>query len=228
MSAHDHDDLEYDHHGHGEQAHGGPHRHSGDEASDWDASYADSEQRWSGRPNVQLIAELDGQAPGTALDVGSGEGGDAIWLAQRGWTVTGLDLSPVAVERARRAAADSGASVEWIAANIADRPLPGRTFDLVAGHYLALRRDTASSAIGAMLDAVAPGGTLLVVGHGEEHRATALEHGFDPDEYLQPADFAAALDDGWTIDVDEVRERSDASDPASHHVSDVVLRARRA
>ncbi|GLI26508.1 hypothetical protein ARHIZOSPH14_07500 [Agromyces rhizosphaerae] len=219
MSAHEH-------HGHD---HGdGPHRHSGDEAADWDASYADSEQRWSGRPNAQLVAELDGHAPGTALDVGSGEGGDAIWLAQRGWTVTGLDLSPVAVERARRAAGEAGASVEWVAADIAGNPLPGRTFDLVAGHYLALRRDTASTAIGAMLDAVAPGGTLLVVGHGAEHRATALEHGFDPDDYLQPADFAAALGDGWAIEVDETRQRADAADESSHHVSDVVLRARRA
>ncbi|WP_353808757.1 class I SAM-dependent methyltransferase [Agromyces sp. SYSU T00194] len=213
---------DHDHHG------DGPHRHSGDGAADWDASYADSEQRWSGRPNPQLVAELADHAPGTALDVGSGEGGDAVWLAQHGWTVTGLDLSSVAIERARRAAAGAGVAVEWLVGSIADGPLPGRTFDLVAGHYLALRRDTAARAIDVMLDAVAPGGTLLVVGHGEEHRERALSHGFDPDDYLQPADFAAALGDGWAIEVDETRERSDAADASSHHVADVVLRARRA
>ena len=75
------------------------------QAAEWDARYVERDgARWSGRPNGRLLAEVAGLTPGRALDVGCGEGADAIWLARSGWTVTAIDISDVAVSRARKAA----------------------------------------------------------------------------------------------------------------------------
>src|SRR5262252_6672378 len=83
------------------------------QAAEWDARYNEGDgARWSGRPNGRLRAEVTGLAPGRALDVGCGEGADAIWLARRGWTVTAIDISDVALTRAREAAARAAAAVE--------------------------------------------------------------------------------------------------------------------
>lgn len=65
----------------------------------WDERYRSHATLWSGNPNGHLISETDGLTPGAALDVGSGEGADAIWLAERGWRVTAVDLSTVALQR---------------------------------------------------------------------------------------------------------------------------------
>src|SRR5580698_6461296 len=85
------------------------------QAREWDARYSEGDgAKWSGRPNGRLVVEAAGLTPGRALDVGCGEGADAIWLALHGWTVTGIDVSEVAVGRARAAAALAGAAVEWM------------------------------------------------------------------------------------------------------------------
>jgi 2-polyprenyl-3-methyl-5-hydroxy-6-metoxy-1,4-benzoquinol methylase len=86
---------------------------SAGQAAEWDARYSERDgARWSGRPNGRLLAEVASLTPGRALDVGCGEGADAIWLARRGWTVTAIDISEVAVTRAREAAERAGAAVE--------------------------------------------------------------------------------------------------------------------
>src|SRR5579871_5362086 len=96
------------------------HRHnarfeSAGQAAEWDARYREREgQMWSGRPNGRLQAEVAGLTPGRALDVGCGEGADAIWLARSGWTVTAIDISDVALSRAREAAERAGVMVEWV------------------------------------------------------------------------------------------------------------------
>jgi SAM-dependent methyltransferase len=90
---------------------------------------------WSGRPNGRLVAEVAGLTPGRALDVGSGEGADAIWLAQRGWTVTAIDISDVAVCRAREAAELAGAAVDWARGDALQTPFTARSFGLVSIQY---------------------------------------------------------------------------------------------
>jgi len=200
---------------------------------EWDERYADAPV-WSGRPNGALVAEVSGLGSGRALDVGCGEGADAVWLAQRGWSVTAIDVAVTALDRGRVAASSVGAVVEWRLAGLLDLD-PGSTvgvFDLVSAQYPALRRAPDLAPERALLAAVAPGGTLLVVTHADIDRAAALEKGFDPDEYVGHDQVRDALDaaaaDGWVVEVDERRERHVEGGGGAHHTHDVVLRARRA
>lgn len=203
------------------------HQHPhGDVHAEWDAHYAGDEQVWSGEPNAALVTEVSSLQPGRALDVGCGEGADAIWLAQRGWTVRAIDPSAVAVERARRAARAAEVPVDWQVTTLGDAGLAPGSFDLVSVFYGALDRDTNS--IAALADLVAPGGVLLFVHHATVDLDRAREHGFDPDRYLQPSQVPAALGAGWLVEVDEVRERTISGGSGAHHTDDLVVRARRA
>ncbi len=197
----------------------------GDSAADWDARYAENQRRWSGNPNASLIAEVAGLTPGTALDVGCGEGADAVWLARQGWKVTGIDISAVALDRARAAADEVGVSADWQQRDLTTGGLDEQ-YDLVSFHYSALRRDADGRAVQALIDAVAPGGHLLVVGHsphGHEHH----RKGFDPAAYVQPPDVAAKLGAGWTVEKLETRPRVAPPGFTGPDVPDVVLLARR-
>jgi SAM-dependent methyltransferase len=194
---------------------------------DWDQRYADAERVWSGRPNGALVVEVESLPPGRALDVGCGEGADAVWLALRGWDVTALDVSRVALDRARTAAEQAGATVTWLHTGLLDAVVPTRSFDLVSAQYPALLRTPDNDAERALLTAVAPGGTLLVVHHADIDAEHARARGFDPADYVGPADVAALLDDGWQVEVDERRPRHVDSGAGAHHTHDLVLKARR-
>lgn len=215
-----------------------------DGAGAWDERYGTHAQMWSGDVNGALVAEVEALAPGRALDVGCGEGGDALWLAAKGWQVTAVDVSQVALARARSAAAAAGIEVDWVRGDlVADLPSPGR-YDLVTAQYPALRHTPDDDAVRGLLGAVSPGGTLLVVGHHITDPEIPKAHGFDPADFVQPADIRPYLDEGWEVAVDEVRPRvmptsghahdSAHSDDAGHsddhgspHIHDVVLRVRR-
>ncbi|MFF3771853.1 class I SAM-dependent methyltransferase [Streptomyces sp. NPDC002232] len=194
----------------------------------WDDLYADRQQLWSGRPNGALVAETEGLTPGRVLDVGCGEGADAVWLARGGWDVTALEVSGVALERAAGHARDAGADVRWVHAGLAEADLPPGTFDLVSAQYPALLRTPEGSAERALLSAVAVGGTLLLVHHAGMEERPADDSGFDPADYVWPSMIAALLDDDWAVEVDEQRARvSPEGGAGAHHTEDVVLRARR-
>ena len=193
---------------------------------EWNHRYSGSNQIWSGQPNQALVTEVCGLPPGRALDVGCGEGADAVWLAQQGWDVTGLDLSGVALDRARRHARDAGVLVRWVRAGLVEAGLPDRGFDLVSAQYPALLHTPDHAPERALLSAVAPGGTLLVV-----HLAIDVKHGqahgFDPADYVSLADVASLLDENWALEIDEERPRHIPTGAGAHHTRDVVLRARR-
>ncbi|MDY7103860.1 MAG: bifunctional NAD(P)/FAD-dependent oxidoreductase/class I SAM-dependent methyltransferase [Actinomycetota bacterium] len=201
-----------------------------DDASEWDARYGERghDHLWSGEPNGTLVVEVADLTPGRALDVCCGEGADAIWLAGRGWKVTALDVSRVALDRAGAAATDAGVTVDWVCADLAADPPAAGSFDLVTAHYPALRRTPGDEAMRALVDAVAPGGTLLVVGHDLDGDgiARAREHGFEPTDYVLPHDVADHLGAGWEIEVHQTRPRPSLPE-GSPHSHDTVLRARR-
>ncbi len=202
--------------------------------ADWDHRYA-GEQMWSGNPNGSLVSEVSDLAPGRALDVGAGEGADALWLAEQGWAVTAADISERALSRAAAEADRRGVHIECrpTDANSLDAFTPG-AFDLVSAQYASIPRTPDDRAIHNLMEAVAPGGTLLVVGHDLEPMRAPVDtrthsRAFDPDAYVRVADVAAAVSRSadWDIEVHEKRPRPAGAASASHHVDDIVLRARR-
>jgi SAM-dependent methyltransferase len=202
---------------------------AGAEAAAWDARYSEGEgPKWSGRPNGRLVAEVAGLPPGRALDVGCGEGADAIWLAERGWTVTAIDISAVAIARAQQAARDAGAAVEWVGGDVMETPFPAHSFDLVSLQYPALPKMAGERAVRTLLDAVRPGGLVLAVYHDldDEHRQHMKSQGVDPDDYVGARDLGELLGDDFTVELHSVEPRIDPP-PGTPHVADVVLRARR-
>jgi len=199
------------------------------QAAEWDARYSEGDgAKWSGRPNGRLVAEVARLTPGRALDVGCGEGADAIWLARRGWTVTAIDVSEVAVTRARQAAELAGAAVEWVCGDALQTPFPAGSFDLVSMQYPALPKAAGEAAVRALLDTVRPGGLLLAVYHdlNDEHREHMKARGIDPADYVDADDLSRLLGDAFTIELHAVEPRIDPP-PDNPHIADVVLRARR-
>ncbi len=196
----------------------------------WEERYASSGPVWSGKANqavVQLVSEL---APGRALDLGCGEGGDVIWLAQHGWEATGVDISETATRRGAAAAREAGIPedrVHFLAADLATWT-PTGTYDLVAASFLQspvhLPRE---EILRRAARHVAPGGRLLVVAHAAMPPwAEAHAHHHDlptPDEQV-----AALGLDGWTVEVAEVRSReATGPDGRSAVLDDTVVCLRR-
>ncbi|WP_020494706.1 class I SAM-dependent methyltransferase [Sciscionella marina] len=191
----------------------------------WDEQYRQSERRFSGRVNGTLRVEAGGLRPGRALDLGCGEGADAIWLAERGWKVTAVDISAVALERAAAVVgADSG--IDWQQGDPRVTPPPGQSFDLVSAQYFPVLREAEHRTLRGLLDTVAPGGTLLVVGHLLDGPPPAEWTGPDPSEFYSPEEIAELLDEDWSIEFNGPRERPEVPEGNPHH-KDVVLRARR-
>ncbi len=212
---------------------------SGDfEQPAWDERYAAAPSVWSGRPNPQLVAETADLPAGTALDVGCGEGADALWLAERGWRVTAVDFSTVALGRAAARAAERGLAdrLEWVHADVRTWTPPAGRFALVTAQYMHLPAADRGALFARLAAGVAPGGTLLVVGHlvgdGDDpqagHAAAAPGHeAHATDKFFTAEQVAAGLDPaGWEVQVAEQRPRPD-NHAHGRPVADAVLRARR-
>jgi SAM-dependent methyltransferase len=197
------------------------------DAEFWDERYRSREQLFSGAPNGVLVTEVTGLPPGQALDVGCGEGADALWLARRGWQVTAVDISQTALQRAAAAAADVPGRVAWARADLSAAPPPAGAFDLVSVQYFPLRQQPGHVALRRLLSAVAPGGTLLVASHDLADLPPGHENGFDPSDFYQPDDIAKVLDGDWTVLANETRPRTAPAPAGTHHTHDTVLRAQR-
>jgi SAM-dependent methyltransferase len=169
----------------------------------WEDFYAGGKARWSGRPNASLVDEVASLTPGTALDLGCGQGGDAIWLATQGWTVTATDISANALEIAARHAVEAGVEVDWQRHDLSVS-MPEGTFDLVTASFLHSDVELPRARIlRAAAELVEPGGSLLIVGH-----APSPEH---PHHDLpSPEQVVAELDLDWELATCEQRERMHA------------------
>jgi SAM-dependent methyltransferase len=132
---------------------------------DWDRRYAEVDSLWARRPNRFLVAETDELPPGRALDLACGEGQNAIWLAQRGWHVTGVDFSEVAIEKARARSAAAGVEVELLCADLREYEPEAGAYDLVVILYLHVFADERAPILERAAAALAAGGTFLLVGH---------------------------------------------------------------
>ncbi|MFJ5956951.1 class I SAM-dependent methyltransferase [Paenarthrobacter sp. NPDC092416] len=240
MAEHTHDGGTHHHaeahddgtHQHGPQQVGLDLHQDAENAEDmWDGMYRERPKVWSGNPNPQLVVEAGGLTPGTALDLGCGEGADAIWLAGQGWTVTGVDVSAVALERAAAHAAGTShaARITWQQQDLAAWT-PEPSFDLVSAQFLhspllPWRHSVASAAA-----AVAPGGTLLVVGH-HPHGLAPWGHHHETGMFFTPEQLAGELRldrEPWFVNVLTSRERIiSGPDGQTATILDTVLRATR-
>ncbi|MGW8744553.1 class I SAM-dependent methyltransferase [Streptomyces sp. NPDC055794] len=198
----------------------------------WETRYRDTDRVWSGRPNGLLVREASGLTPGTALDLGCGEGADAVWLAARGWRVTGVDISGTALERAAGHAAEAGVGdrVAWERHELG-LSFPEGVFDLVNAQYLQSPVAFDQRAVlDAAARAVAHGGTLLVVMHAG-WPSWQTEPPFDAVfPTLDGVLAELALPDGeWTVETAEtVRRPSVSPEGAEGFREDNVWRLRRA
>ncbi|MFB2556854.1 class I SAM-dependent methyltransferase [Herbiconiux liangxiaofengii] len=206
----------------------------------WENRYQERPQIWSGKANAALVAVASSLIPGRALDLGSGEGGDSIWLAEQGWTVTGIDISTTALARAAEHAASRSnqahgagrelvAAISWQQADLAEWQ-PTEEFDLVSACFLhspvAFPRE---EVLRRAAQAVAPGGHLLVVGHASFPSAHQPHHDEPPlptpDEVVESLQLA----EGWTTVLSETRSR-EATGPDGQPMvlDDAIVLVRRA
>jgi SAM-dependent methyltransferase len=197
------------------------------DAQFWDEMYRSRDQVFSGDPNGVLVTEVTDLPSGRALDVGCGEGGDALWLARHGWQVTAVDISATALQRAAATAADMKGRVAWTRADLNITPPLADAFDLVSVQYFPLSLQPDHTTLRGLLNAVAPGGTLLFASHDLADLPPRPEQGFDPGDYYQPDDIAKLLDRDWTVLINETRPRTAPAPAGTHHTHDTVLRAQR-
>ena len=198
------------------------------EPPSWEERYSGEEQIWSGDPNPQLLAEVAGLTPGTALDVGCGEGGDVIWLAQQGWRVTGADFSTNGLTRAARHADQAGVAhrTDWWQVDARTFAADGRSWDLVTTHFLHPPDDGMVEVTRRLADAVAPGGHLLIVGHAPSGVFTQLTASHRRATF-RAEDLLPGLPDAFTAIVVEQRPRTMTRDGVTVDVHDSTLLARR-
>jgi SAM-dependent methyltransferase len=196
----------------------------------WDERYRSADRLWSGNANPHLVATGTDLPAGTALDVGSGEGADAIWLAARGWRVTAVDVSTVALGRAAERAAEVGTAVAdritWQPADaLTWDPAPAR-FDLVSAQFMHLPRPALEALHRRLAAVVHPGGTLLVVGHHPSDLETTMGRPHLPELMFTAEQIAAVLDpDDWQIDVSAPQRPAVDPEGRSITIRDAVLRA---
>lgn len=192
----------------------------------WDERYAGPELVWGSGPNRFVTEELGSLPPARAIDLGTGEGRNAIWLADRGWQVTAVDFSAVGLARAGQLATQRGVKVDWVHADLVSYQPDPTAYDLVLIAYIHLPADQLERIFAAAAAAVAPGGTLLIVGHDRENITRGYGGPQDPDRLYTP-ELLSASASGLAIErADRVR-RSVQTPDGERIAIDTLLRAKR-
>ena len=179
----------------------------------WNDRYAAQALLWDVDPDPFLGPELAGMPPGRGLDLGAGEGRTTLWLAQRGWDVTAVDFSDVALDRGRRRVAEAGCpgTVTWVCEDLTTYEPPAGPFDLVLMLFIHLPAPERRRLLRRAAGVLAPGGTVLVVGYDTTHATEGQGGPRDPAILFSPEDIASDLD-GLRIDRAERRHVGDAID----------------
>lgn len=196
----------------------------------WEGHYREQGGGHGNSPNPSLVDEIGDLAPGRALDAGSGHGADALWLASQGWHVTAVDISPTALAGAQHRATSQGTDIDgridWVEADLASWSPPEGSFELVTSHYVHVPAAGWPAFVRRLASAVAPGGSLLIVGHDVSGFGA---HGSAAEAYVTVEEIAALLDPAdWDVEVAETRTRT-VSGAHSHEATlrDAILRARK-
>jgi 2-polyprenyl-3-methyl-5-hydroxy-6-metoxy-1,4-benzoquinol methylase len=197
-------------------------------AENWDRRYAEKPALWGGHVNAAVEEETAGLTPGRALDVACGEGGDSLWLAEQGWQVDGIDVSQVALDRARaRAEAQSlQERVSWQQRDVLAWRPPESTYDLVTVTFLHFPPELRRRVYAALAAAVRPGGSFLVVAHHPSDLETTVRRPPEPELFFTADDLVADLEGEWTVATASSRPKTAVdADEREVTVHDTVLRA---
>jgi len=190
----------------------------------WDERYSTSELIWTGRANQFVEAHLADLDPGTAIDLGAGEGRNAVWLATRGWTATAVDFSQVGLDKADQLAAEHGVEINTVRAD-ATTWQPDAPVDLVVLSYLQLPSEQQRVVLDHAVTWLDPGGTLFVIAHDRSN----IEHGYggpsSPDVCYTVDETVAALA-GLDVTIAEVAERQVDTPDGTKTALDTLVIAR--
>jgi SAM-dependent methyltransferase len=193
------------------------------DARAWDERYAAAGLVWSASPNQLVAAEVGALAPGRALDLACGEGRNALWLASRGWRVTGVDFSRVALDKAgalQRRHPDP-LDVTWVCADALSWDAGPATYDLALLAYLQPSADERRTAVRRAFLALRPGGTFFLVAHDSTNLTEGTGGPSDPAVLFTAEEVLADLD-GERFEVERAeRVAREVPDPGSHrHTGD--------
>ncbi len=194
---------------------------------DWNRKHGEAGLLFGAEPNRFLVAEVEGLPPGRALELACGAGRNAVWLAEQGWEVTGADFSAVALENARGLADERGVEAEWVEADVVEWEPPAQSFDLVVVAYLQLPAGERRAALDHAASAVAPGGTVLVVGHHLENLTDGWGGPKDAGVLFTAEDVVAELPGLEIVRAERVLRPVETEDGEAQAV-DALVRARRA
>jgi len=193
---------------------------------EWDRRYADSEFLWTVEPNRFVVEELGDLPPGRALDLGCGEGRNAVWLAQQGWQITAVDFSPVGLAKARRLASARRVTVDWVLADLLRFEPPADAYQLVLVTYLHIQPEERAAVLLSARPALTPGGQILVVGHDLANLSEGVGGPQDPTLLYTPAIITAELP-GLSVQRAVRVHRPVEVDGQTHHAIDTLVRASR-
>ena len=168
----------------------------------WDGRYASRELVWTGAANQFLVAETEALTPGRALDLASGEGRNAVWLAQRGWSVRAVDFSKVATDKAVRLAASRGVGerIDFKTADLRSFNSREQCFDLVALVYLQIPQVELVPILQRAARAVAPGGSFVLVAHDSDNLLRGFGGPQHPDMLYTAQQVVAAVGNELSIE----------------------------
>jgi 2-polyprenyl-3-methyl-5-hydroxy-6-metoxy-1,4-benzoquinol methylase len=197
------------------------------DSRDWDRKHAAAGRLYGAEPNRFLVAEVAALPPGRALDLACGGGRNAVWLAEHGWRVTGIDYSEVALEHAGELAAERGVELELIRADVLEHVPAAGAYDLVVVLYLQLPAAARRTALARAAAAIAPGGTMLVVAHHSDNLAEGWGGPKDAAVLYAEAEVAEDIA-GLTIEKAEHVLRPVSTDDGEVQAIDTLVRARAA